>query len=459
MLGERVFTDVDEVSELGGDWFRWRHGALIISSAWLVFPYLVEGRHLLSDVGASVQDQRRARSVGIGQYLTRFADGPGEADVEVLFATPRYFEIADKARAVAEYRPDRYLVFVVSETVHVSRLPQELPTATLVVDGREYLPVDVEGPTDVEHHRATTVRFARVAPSGERVVKEGSRTVELWLTNAWDPARTKRTATWQLPITYPEDVVSGGLWTPAMLLAMSAGLLSAVFTPCLLQLIVIYLVTLTGLGAEEIGRRGAVPVAARRKMFVVALSFVTAFIALYTGAGAMIGFIGKEAQLLFAEWSRAVSIGAGILVIGLGIWVGIKARAPLVCRIPKAAAMAKIDRRGIVGPALVAAGFSLGCSACFGGAIIATLLIYVGALGSAPVGALVMFMFSLGVAIPFLLAALFLSRVMPVMGQLTKYAPHVGFASMAVIIAFGAVLVTDNFHVLSSMIYPWLGLS
>ena len=110
-------------------------------------------------------------------------------------------------------------------------------------------------------------------------------------------------------------------------------------------------------------------------------------------------------------------------------------------------------------PALLAAGFSLGCMTCFSGAIVATLFIYVGALGSAAVGAAVLLVFSLGVAIPFLAAALFLSRVMPAVTYLARHASLLGLASMAVIIAFGLVLITDNFHVLSNAIYPFLGLS
>lgn len=432
--------------------------AALIASAWLVLPYLVEGRGLLSNVGVQVQDQRRTQAISIGQFLTRTADGPGKADVDVLYATPRYFEIADKARSVSEYRPDRFLIFVVNETVHVGRLPAQPPRAVLVVDAQKYAPVDVDGPANVEHHRATTIRFARIGASGEPIIGGNSRKLELQLASEWDGPATVRTAIWTLPIVYPKELTSVGTWTFTMLMAMSAGLLSAVLTPCLLQLVVIYLTTITGLSAGDVGRPGAVSAAASRRLLLVALSFVAAFMALYTIAGALIGFVGKEAQLVFAEWSRTVSVGAGVLVIGLGIWVGIRARAPVVCRIPRGGAIRSFDRRGIVGSAFVAAGFSLGCSACFGGAIIATLLIYVGALGSAPVGALVMFMFSVGVAVPFLLAAVFLSRVTPVMDRLSRYAPQIGFASMVVIVAFGTVLITDNFHALSGLIYPWLGL-
>ena len=74
------------------------------------------------------------------------------------------------------------------------------------------------------------------------------------------------------------------------------------------------------------------------------------------------------------------------------------------------------------------------------------------------VGATVMFGFSMGVVIPFLLAAYFLSRTMPLLSKIHQYAPTIGFIGMLVIVAFGVVLVTDNFHALSDLIYPWLGL-
>lgn len=433
--------------------------AMLISSGWLVFPYVFEGRGIMSSVGSSVQEGRRTRAIGIGQFLMRVAPGPGEADVDVLYATPKYFEVADKAHAVTEYRPDRYHVFVVNETTHIENLPAELPRATLYVDGRAYAPADVDGPVRVVHHRAVTIRFDVIDAAGEQIIKDGSRRLELRLISGWDEARTPRIATWQLPITYPPEILEGDRWTPVMVLALSAGLLSFVLTPCLLQLIVIYVMTLTALSAEASGGSGFTPAAARRKMVLVALSFVVGFSTLFTAAGAGVGYAGKEIQMFFAEWSRAVSIVAGLLVIALGIWIGIRSRAPLVCRIVGSDIIARLDRRGVAGSALMAAGFTLGCMTCFGGAIIATLLIYVGTLGSPLIGAVVMFTFSLGVAIPFFLAALFLSRIMPLMTRLTEYAPTLGAISMTVIVAFGAVLVTDNFHVFSSFLYPFLGLS
>jgi len=437
--------------------------ALLLCSAWLVFPYFVEGKKILFSVGTEIKTKQRIKAVSIGQHLTRYAEYSGqhgdEVETDVLYATPTYFSVTDRAGVVAKYRPDKNLVFIVNETSHTDTLPYQLPDAVLEVDGRRYAPISVEGPNQVQHHRATFLLFSGLDAEGNFVVPDGARTLSLLVGGTWNGKASVRTATWDLPITYPNDLLKTGSFTPMAVFALSAGLLSAVLTPCLLQLIVIYLATITGLSTSEIGRPGAVSEQANRQVLFVALAFVAGFTVLFTAAGATIGYIGKEAQLWFAEWSRSFSIVAGILVITLGLWVGIKARAPIVCKIPKARAIENFGQGSLVGSALMAVAFSLGCMTCFGGAIIATLLIYVGALGSASIGAVVLFLFSLGVAIPFLAAALYLSRVMPLMTRLAKYTPALGFLSMLVIMAFGGVLVTDNFHVFSSAIYPYLGLN
>lgn len=455
-------------SRMPKPWRQARHGfglaaslliALVVCSAWLVFPYFVQGKKLMFQVGSEVRREQQVRAISVGQFLTRVADGAGEAEVEVLFATPEYFQASDRAGVVGKYQPNRFLVFVVTESTHTERLPATLPSATLRVDGVEYPPVHREGPEVAEHHRTTVFQFPLNDARGRPLAGDEPRTLELRLRNRWDAADAPRTASWQQPLRIPPELAAQQGFAPAAVLALAAGLLSAVLTPCLLQLIVIYLATLTGLTAQQLAQPGAVPADASRRMLAIALAFVGGFAALFTIAGAVIGHAGKEMQLYLAQYSRSVGVGAGLAMIAMGLWVGVKSRAPLVCRLPLAAALGRLDRRGIVGPAVMATMYSLGCMTCFSGAIIATLLIYVGALGSASTGAMVMLLFSAGVAIPFLAAAFYLSRAMAAMNALARHAPLFGLASMVIIIAFGLVLLTDNFHVLSSAIYPYLGLS
>lgn len=434
---------------------------LLIAASWLVFPYYVKDHDLIASVGGSVKQEKLRNAISIGQFLNRTTFGSGEAQVDVLYATPKYFAVTDRAQAVTQFRPDLYLVFLVTETTHVEDLPRQLPDAVLRVDGREYAPFDVEGPLEVYHHRVVTLRFPAYGEDGTPVLPDESTTLELQLFNTWDPDNSPRIVSWDLPLAYPEALENPSPWTPVMVLGLSAGLLSFVLTPCLLQLLVVYVVTLTGFSVDQL-RSGtaAVPVDVRRKLLMVAVSFVVGLTALFTLTGAGIGLAGKQMQMFFAVWSPTLSVISGIVVILMGLWIGIRSRAPLVCRlVPER--MLNSQSHGVAsyfGSALIAVGFSLGCITCFGGAIIATLLIYVGSLGSALVGATVMFGFSMGVVIPFLLAAFFLSRTMPLLSKIHLYAPTIGFVGMLVIVAFGIVLVTDNFHVLSDLIYPWLGL-
>ncbi len=435
--------------------------ALVIASAWLVFPYFVRDMNLIADVGSEVKTEKLQKSISIGKFLNRTTFGVGEAQVDVLYATTKFFEVTDRSQIVTQYRPDLYHVFLVTETTHIEDLPFQLPTAQLTIDGVLYAAVDVEGPIDVYHHRSVTVRFPAYLDDGTPTIGANAERLRLELVSTWDPGDSARTFEWELPIQYPRELANPSPWSPIMVTGLAAGLLSFVLTPCLLQLLAVYVVTLTGFSSEKLAADSKTIVAdARSKLLKTAFSFVAGFSALFTLTGAAIGHAGKQMQMFFAVWSPTLTVIAGIVVIAMGIWVGIRSRAPLVCRIvPDRVRNRLLKPSSNFGSAFVAVGFSLGCLTCFGGAIIATLLIYVGALGSAFIGAMVMFAFSLGVAVPFLLAALFLSKTLPLLSRLQSLSPQIGLVSMIVIVTFGVILLTDNFHALSDFIYPFLGLS
>jgi cytochrome c-type biogenesis protein len=122
-------------------------------------------------------------------------------------------------------------------------------------------------------------------------------------------------------------------------------------------------------------------------------------------------------------------------------------------------AIEKFNQKDLFATVVGSIGFALGCTACFGGAIIGTLIVYVGAIGSPVIGGSIMFIFGLGVAIPFFLSALFLSKSKTFMLAISSYRKSLNLISAAVVMLFGLILVTDNFHTVSDFIYPYLGLS
>ena len=247
--------------------------------------------------------------------------------------------------------------------------------------------------------------------------------------------------------------------TMVAILALAAGLLSTVLTPCLLQLVVIFGSIIGGFATvpsqTQITADQITPVI-RRKIMHIALAFVFGFTLLYVLAGALIGAIGQQAQLVFAEYSRMIATVSGIIVITLGIWIGLRGTEGFACKVPNREALKFMSWRDTLGSIIVSMGYALGCTACFGGAIIATLIVYVGSLGNAVEGALMMLTFSTGVAVPFLLAAWYISKMDSVLIFLAQKTRLLSILCMVLIVAFGMILVTDNFHQLSDIIYPLL---
>lgn len=443
---------------------------IALAFSWLAFPYLMNGKNLLFNTGDQVKMERKKVHSTLSQYLGRMIMFPGGIQLNTIYASQEYFEYADHANTVSIYRPDTHFVFFINEDVHTGDLPFGLPDAVLEIDGKRITPVSIDGPDSVEHHRTTIVRFSKFDENGNPLLTGNAKQLKLILTHPWDRNRytedglshlpIRANMSWNLPLEIPESLRSKDSFTTAMILSLSAGLLSAVLTPCLLQLAVVFLATLGGVGAEGVvASKGQVTPELRKKVTKNALGFILGYVGLFVCAGALIGYIGKEAQLFFASYTRMFGMGSGIIIILFGLWIGIRSNTPVICKLPGAALINRQKSTSSFSTIIVAIAFSLGCMSCFGGAIIGTLFIYVGALGSATTGAVVMGIFSLGVAIPFMLASLYFTKMSSVFEAVAKHSKSISLVSMIIIVAFGLLLVTDKFHVLSDAIYPYLGLN
>ena len=434
--------------------------SLLIASAWLVFPYFIQGQQLLGGVGS---DARITKAGRVSMYLTRYLVDNPRLELTATFATGEFFQYVDRASTVGNLRPDRNFIFFVSENIHEGQLEFDLPEVTLHVGENVYEPNVSIGPNLAEHHRISVYSFPKRDMNGRLIDLNATDKIRLFVSNKYLGSEEKLTfvGQWDAPYSLPEELKSRSDITPIAVLALGAGLLSSVLTPCLLQLVVIFGSIISSFATVP-GEAGVSPAQLtphiRKKIMQVALAFVAGFMLLYTLAGALIGSVGHSAQLLFAEYSRMVAIVAGVLVILMGIWVGVRGTRDIACRIPDRKAMQAGNMRDIAGSLLVSMGYALGCTACFGGAIVATLIIYVGAIGSASIGAGIMLTFSIGVAIPFLLSAYYLSKMDSILLLMASKARTISLISMVIIIAFGLILITDNFHVVSDMIYPYLGL-
>ena len=435
--------------------------ALLIASSWLVFPYLIKGENLLGSAGNSA---RLSKAGHVSLYLTRHLVNNPRLELSATFATAEFFQYVDQASAIGNLRPDKNYIFFVSENIHKGQLAYDLPEVRLHIGTEVFEPEQSIGPNIVEHHRITTYSIPKRTFDGRFVDITKHDNIRLYVSNYYLGSERKLTfvGRWDAPFELPEDLKSRSDITPIAVLALGAGLLSSVLTPCLLQLVVIFGSIISSFatipGESEFDENQLKP-HIRRKIMLVAIAFVAGFTTLYTLAGALIGHVGHTVQLLFAEMSQTVAVMSGIAVIMMGIWVGIRGTRKVACKIMDKGTMSFDNWRDATGSLIVSMGYALGCTACFGGAIVATLIIYVGAIGSALIGAGIMMTFSIGVAIPFLLAAWYMSQMDSVLVFFAQKSRIISLASMVVIIAFGLILITDSFHIVSDAIYPYLGLN
>ena len=435
---------------------------IAVASSWLIIPYVLDGDDLLVTTSEQARAQWLHNYTALTRILTRTSQLPGDIEVTALYATAEYRELVETAPA-EKLRPEGHFIFIIEERAQHGDLPSERPDIVLDIDGRVYQPLAIESEEVAGLQRKTIVQFRNTDEHNQPLLQADSGRLELLLTRsqtaAGDPVTLVSGGMWNLPLALPPELQAERATSTLMLVSLAAGLLSSTLMPCLLQLVLFFFATLGGVSVTTITSSGIVTGAERRRIIWSISLFVLGFIVLFAIGGAWIGQAGKQAQIVYAESYRSTGVAAGIAVILFGLWVGVRARVPWVCDLPGAGKLGNLQGRYGLGMLGVAAAFGLGCLSCYGGVIIGALMIYTGTAGSAGDGALVLAMFAAGVAIPFLAAALLFTRMLRLLSAIQNHAKLIGSICMTLIVGFGLLLATDSYHIVSDILYPYLGLN
>jgi thiol:disulfide interchange protein len=93
--------------------------------------------------------------------------------------------------------------------------------------------------------------------------------------------------------------------------------------------------------------------------------------------------------------------------------------------------------------------FATGCMTCFGSALVVGMVVYIGLAQSAFYGALVLFIFSLGMGVPLVIAAVAMARALPLLMKLENAVPWMGLVSALIMAGFGVLLISGNYMVVA----------
>ncbi|GIU98411.1 MAG: cytochrome C biogenesis protein CcdA [Actinomycetota bacterium] len=229
-------------------------------------------------------------------------------------------------------------------------------------------------------------------------------------------------------------------------LALVAGVLSF-SSPCCLPLMPGYLAYVSGVAGEQVGT-----VAVRRRVLGSALLFVAGFTAVFTLLGATASLGGG----LLLRNRDLLTRGAGAFVIVMGLATMGVIRAGILQR-ERRFDLHRI-RSGPAGALPLGMAFAIGWTPCIG-PVLAAILTAAAATQTAVWGASLLFVYSLGLGIPFLLLALGYARAGSVFGWLRRHGAAIERLGGGVLVAMGILMVTGTWIRLFTPLLRWFARS
>lgn len=222
-----------------------------------------------------------------------------------------------------------------------------------------------------------------------------------------------------------------------ILVAFTAGVLSFL-SPCVLPLVPSYLSFVTGMSLEDLQKGFD-----RRRVLVHSGLFVAGFTLIFVLLGASASFLGGFLRYN-SDWIARVG-GAVIIVFGLHL-MGVFRLAPLM----RERRVHLSDKPvGYLGTLLVGVAFGAGWTPCIG-PVLGAILTMAASQEQLMQGVSLLFVYSMGLAIPFVLAALALERFLAAFSRFRRLLPTFQFASGALLVVLGLLLVTGSFVVLAA---------
>jgi cytochrome c-type biogenesis protein len=228
--------------------------------------------------------------------------------------------------------------------------------------------------------------------------------------------------------------------------ALLAGFLSFL-APCVLPLVPGYLSAVSAVEADRLGDRGSA-----RRVVVASIPFVLGFTAVFVllGVGAqLLGDSLLRDQFLLEQIAGFVLVVFGLAFMGLLPWPE---------RLLGAGLLQEARSRG---SRLALGGAFAICAAPCIGPVLAAILVLAGSSDTALQGALLLAVYSLGMAIPFVLAGAVFTRAMGAFRWLRDHYTAIQFVSGAIMVALGLLLFFGRFYVLRiylNRFLEWVGI-
>jgi len=233
-----------------------------------------------------------------------------------------------------------------------------------------------------------------------------------------------------------------------VLTSFLAGLVSFV-SPCVLPLVPSYLSFLTGTSLEDL--KAETSAEARAHLFRHALAFVCGFTVIFVLIGLSASAIGG----FFTAYKDGIARVGGLVIIVLGLNMIGLFKIPMLMMDKRFHVHRHGSRpRSLLLSFVVGIGFAAGWSPCIGPILSGIILL--AAQEKVALATFMLLVYSLGLAIPFLITAALITRSLGFLDRIKRYLPAIEATSGAVLVATGLVLVTGQFTRVAGFFYQYV---
>jgi len=220
--------------------------------------------------------------------------------------------------------------------------------------------------------------------------------------------------------------------------AFGAGIVSF-FAPCVVPLLPAYIGYVTGVSLKELKEKGYAPY--RRKIISSSLFYILGFSIVFALMGTFAATLGAAItrnQLL-------VQRVGGVIILILGLEIAGLLSIPFFARERKFTLPAWVDKFGHLRAFIIGLIFAIAWTPCIG-PILGGILALASTTGKAATGGLLLFVYSLGISVPFMIVSLTLASAPKYLSFISKYVGVVSRASGIILALLGILLMTNTYR-------------
>ncbi len=228
-----------------------------------------------------------------------------------------------------------------------------------------------------------------------------------------------------------------------------AGLLSFL-SPCILPIVPFYLSYLAGVSMNQIAADGVLSREVRMRAIAASVMFAAGVIVVFMALGAASSMAGQFVR----DWFDVLRWIAAAIIIAMGLhFLGV-IRIGFLYRQFRADA-GSTSNVSLIGAFVIGLAFAFGWTPCVGPVLAAILFTAAGA-ETAMRGAMLLFVYGVGMTFPFIVAAAFVGPFMRWMQGFRRHLPVVEKVMGAMLIVFGVLIATETINYIANwMVQYW----